>query len=419
MYYIHRLTRVIEEETVMRRLLGAVVIAAASLIPVSNAASAPPGSDCSWGAKSDPDSVNVAFPDTNATYWSYQYRAVPGTRLVIHGSYPKARYFSFHVYQPNAVPIDSIYDVQVRPDARSQNPFTGPAKAKSGRGYTVKVEFTAKPAHPATNTIYAGRTEIQGAPNPAGVLMLRVYVPVNPRSPQGGVPLPAVTWQTTDGKVLSAGTACSRDLPSVGGAVNGLLTENSVPVQSPQDGSASPIPAWNRAFGTPYAGAFGNEQNAYLTARINRAYGSLVVIHAKAPTFPDTSRGGLVYRPHQLRYWSMCENSNDTRVVLCAADYKTGVKNGYYTYVVSDPSQRPRNATARYGVTWLPWGAADAAGLLIYRNMVPATSFRHAAQNISKNDDPKKVMGAYYPTAVYCDKTTFEHGGWASCYYRQ
>jgi hypothetical protein len=405
----------------MRRTIGAALIGMSILVPVQSAVSAPaPGSNCSWGAKSDPDAVNAAYPDTNASYWSYQYRAVPGTELVIKGTYPRARYFSFHVYQPNAVPIDSIYDTHIRPDKGSQNPYAALASKRSGRHYSVTVQFTAKPAKPAPNTIYAGQTKIQGAPNPAGTLMLRVYVPVNPKSPQGGVPLPTVTLQTTSGQVLTAGAACSRDLPSTSGAVNGFLTDNSAPVQSQQNGSASPLPTWSRAFGNPYAGAFGNQQNAYLTAEISRNYGSLVVIHAKAPTFPNTSVGDAVYDPHQLRYWSICQNSNDTRVVSCAADYQAHVKDGYYTYVISDPSQRPSNATARNGVVWLPWGAAEATALLIYRNMVPAGTFAHAAQDIaSKTDNPKKVMRAYYPKAVYCDRATFEKSGWRSCFYRQ
>jgi hypothetical protein len=403
----------------MRHVIGAAVIATSVLVPAGSALSSAPGG-CSWGAKSDPDAVDAAYPDTNASYWSYQYRAAPGTKLVVKGTYPRARYFSFHVYQPNAVPIDSIYDSNIRPDPGSRNPYATRVAPGQPRHYTVTVQFTAKPAKPAANTIYAGQTKIQNSPNPAGTLMLRVYVPVDPTSPEGGVPLPTVTWESTGGQILSTGDACSRDLPSTGGEVNRELTSNSDPAQSPGDGSASPVPTWKKAFGSPYAGAYGNQQNAYLTAQISRNYGSLVVIHAKAPTFPDTSHGAHVYGSHQLRYWSICQNSNSTRVVACAADYEAHVKVGYYTYVISDPSQRPRNATTKNGVVWLPWGAADATALLIYRNMVPARSFKQAAQTIAtKNDDPKKVMGAYYPLAVYCDKTTFEKAGWRSCFYRQ
>jgi hypothetical protein len=398
--------------------MAIAAVAAAGSIPAANTALAgpSPGTACSWGAKSDPDLVNAAYPDTSATYWSYQYRAIPGTELVIHGTYPSARYFSFHVYQPNAVPIDSIYDAQIAPDSGSANPFAQRPRKGQGRQYTATVQFTAKPSNPVSNTIYAGQTAIHNTPNPGGTLMLRVYVPVDPTSPQGGVPLPAVTWQTTDGTVLSAPAGCSSQLPSTSGVIADELNSLSFPADAPTTG-APPIPAWKRAAGSPYAGAYGNQQNAYMTSTISRANGNLVVIHAKAATFPNTSAGQPAYKATQLRYWSICENSVDTRVISCAPDYQAALRNGYYTYVISDPSSRPTNAIAQDGVTWLPWGSTDAEGVMILRNMLPSPSFTQAAQDVSSTaTNAQQVMGAYYPSAVYCSTAVFEAGGWQACF---
>ena len=50
--------------------------------------------------------------------------------------------------------------------------------------------------------------------------------------------------------------------------------------------------------------------------------------------------------------------------------------------------------------------------------MLVSSTFRQAVQDVAQGQDPKKVMGAYYPSAVYCDKTTFERGGWRSCFFR-
>jgi len=402
-----------------RRIVIAIALTAAAFaapaLPLSSASAATTGSSCSWGAKSDPDTVNAAYPDTSASYWSYQYHAVPGTELVVNGTYPKARYFSLHAYQPNAVPIDSIYDAHIRPDAGSGNPFSGPVGRTQPQRYTVIVQFTPKPAQPAANTIYAGQTQIDGAPNPGGTLMLRVYVPLNPKSPQGGVPLPTVTWQTTGGTVLSAGAACSNDLPSTNGVIAEELNSLSFPLQVPATGAPAAI-TWKRAGSSPYAGAFGNQQNAYITATISRAYGNLVVIHAKAPTFPNTSAGQSAWKPAQLRYWSVCENSVDTRVISCVPDYQAGVRNGFYTYVISDPSDRPSNAVASAGVAWLPWGSTDLEAVVILRNMIPASTFGQAAQNVDPSSaSAQQVMGAYYPSAVYCSTATFQQGGWQAC----
>jgi len=402
----------------MRRL-ALTIAGAALLLPGVPALgnSAPPAVGCSWSSNSDPDAVNAAYPDTNATYWFTPYAATPGTKLVIRGIYPKARYFSFHVYHPGGVPVGSLYDAQIAPNRGSANPFAG-RPTRVGRSYTVTVLFTPEPALPAANTIYASSSGVGTAPNPGGQLMLRVYVPTDPRSPAGGVPLPTVTTETTKGTVIIAGAACSGALPAAGGAVNNALIGNSFPAQSPTADLTAAI-SWSRAYGNPYAGLYGNEQNAYLTASISRRFGDLVVIHAKAPLFPNTRAGVQPYVRNDVRYWSICQNSNSTRVNSCAADFQAHVRRGLFTYVISDPSQRPRNADASHGVVWLPWGAADATALLIYRNMLVSPTFRHAVQDVKQGQDPKRIMGAYYPSAVYCDKATFERGGWQGCFYRQ
>jgi hypothetical protein len=381
---------------------------AAAVVPLSHAAADP---SCSWAAKSEPDTVNAAYPDTNASYWSHPYTAAPGTELVIHGRYARARYFSFHVYQPSGVPLDSTYDTRIAPDKGSSNPFAGGSRAAKHQQYTVHVRFEAKPARPAANTIYAGRQALGGAPNPGGLLMMRVYTPVDAGSPQGGVPLPTVTTQTTAGQVIAAGGACSSDLPDTGGSGTQALNGSSGPAQ---EQLAPGTITWGKAFGNNAAGFFGNQQNAYLTAAVDRAYGPLVVIHGKAPRFPDTSRGVQPSRTDQVRYWSFCQNSNSTRVNACASDRQVPLdRHGYYLIVVSDPSQRPANATAAHGVTWLPWGAADATGTLIYRNMV--ATFPHAVQSVTKGSDPVKVMADYYPSARYCTRVAFEQRGWRGC----
>jgi hypothetical protein len=371
---------------------------------------------CSWTALPDADSVNALYPDTNASYWSYEYAAVPGTKLVINGTYPQARYISFHVYSTSGVALDSIYDAQIAPDRGSGNPFVRQVSPGQAEHYTVTVLFTAKPANPAPNTIYAGQSKVDGTPNPAGLLWYRVYVPVNPDSPAGGVPLPTVTLETTGGQVISAGADCSENGANPGGSVTQAINDGSPPVEPPAPGTTKVL-SWSRAASSgDYVGIGSNQQNAYLTASTSREEGDLIVIHAKAPTFPNTSAGQPTYGHFQMRYWSFCEYSTDTSVVACAADYKTSVEHGYYTDVISDPSERPTNATSNDGVTWIPWGPTDATAEIFYRNMVPASWFSKAVQNVTGSSTPSTAMGAYYPTAVYCTTATFEQGGWKACF---
>lgn len=174
--------------------------------------------------------------------------------------------------------------------------------------------------------------------------MYRVYVPQVPAELQGNVPLPQVTLQSTSGETLASYGACGAGSVETGGALNEAIAGSNWPegAPAPQIPGATNPPTWARtSLSNQYAGLFANQQNAYLTAKISRQYGSVVVIHGKAPTFPDTRAGQPAYAKRQVRYWSICENSDTTRVISCAADYDAALTRGYYTYVISEPDQRP------------------------------------------------------------------------------
>jgi hypothetical protein len=156
---------------------------------------------------------------------------------------------------------------------------------------------------------------------------------------------------------------------------------------------------------------------AYLYARISREFTDLVVVRLKPPTFPDTRAGDPVTSPRQLRYWSVCQNNAlSQRVVACIPDYKAAVgRDGYTRFVVSDPKDRPANATRANGVNWIPWGGAYYEGVIIYRHMLPAKGFRETLQNVPEGTASRKVMDEFMPAARYCTKKRFESGGWGAC----
>ena len=47
-----------------------------------------------WPIVTDAQKVNVAYPDTDATYWTMPYTVEPGTRLVVHATFPTAPFMS-------------------------------------------------------------------------------------------------------------------------------------------------------------------------------------------------------------------------------------------------------------------------------------------------------------------------------------
>jgi hypothetical protein len=397
-------------------VLALALCAAALGGPTALATEPPPGPDCSWGIKSSPDAVNIAYPDLDVTYWAHEFVPVPGERLVIKGEYSLARYFSFHVYDSRAVPLDSVYDARIAPDLGSANPYLAKPLPGSGNSYTEYVDFKAAPSNPAPNTLYVGDGS-QGNPAPLATLMYRVYVPNAPADPAGG-PLPQVTLQTESGTTLQSYGGCASSSIETGGRLSEEIANSNYPPGAPTppiEGATNP-PTWSRALTGRLIGVFANQQNAYLAATISRQYGGIVVIHGKAPTFPNTRAGDPVYASRQVRYWSICENNKaTTRVISCAADYHAAINRGYYTYVISDPQARPANATASNGVTWLPWGGTFSDGYVILRNLLPSPTFAQAIQNVGEGSAPQAVMGPYFPSTVYCAKGTFERGAWGAC----
>lgn len=380
----------------MRRLLGVALLAVALLTPNAHAA----GLDqtCELTAtRFDADTVNVLFPDSSAQYWTASYHAVPGTHIRIDGTLPYARYMSWNVYDPLLRPFTHIYDAQITPNAGTK------------RQYTLYVTFD-KDFRPGPNVLY-----VDPAKNPSGVFTLRVYVPDKGRDITGGVGLPQVTWQPNSEGVPAVTSPC-RELqkPSV---------STVTPLYAQQDGPETglplpgrPTPVWHKFtnlcqagadlfFDNPYGdnvpetgsdpctnfgsgGFLSNMDNAYVYTGISRGYGKMVVIHGKAPTF-GVKRG-------QLRYWSFCQNDPYTqRYIGCLRDDQVALdKDGYYTIVVSRPSDRPRCAK-----NWLPWGP-QPWGTLIYRHMLPDPGFSGAIQRASYGSE-RTSMGDYYPAARY------------------
>ena len=405
----------------------------ASLCLPATAASRIDQGACSWPTTLD--AINFAYPDTSADYWMTHFGAVPASKLVIRGRYPDVRYFSFHAYDEAQRPVASVADHEIEP-ATGTNPFV----AGEGSGsYKVTVVFEPEPRNPKPNTIYAGTMETGGR-NPAGWVIYRIYMPDNPRHRTGGVPLPDVTLVTADGAVDLPLESCAYEPPPVGQRFDDEIAKANYPFgrgDRHAPGTHSP-PKWKRFYGTDRefrdwckeygqscdegpkttSGFLANQQIAYLYARISREYGQVVVVRLKPPTFPDTRAGIEPHTERQVRYWSLCQNNDASqRVVECSADFETVIDNdGYATFVVSDPEDRPSVATRSNGINWLPWGGAYYSGILIYRHMLPSGNFDAAIQNIPEGTPPAVVMGAYHPEAAYCDKATIEKRGISHCF---
>ena len=365
----------------------------------------------------DADTVNVLFPDSSAQYWTATYRAVPGTHIRIDGIFPYARYTSWNIYDPLLRPFDHRYDAQLAPDAGSSNPFLPGAGRKTPiaqRHYTLYITFD-KDFKPGPNVIY-----VDPATNPTGVFTLRVYVPDKGEDMTGGVGLPQVTWQLNDQGAPAVASPCTQlEKPSVSTVTSTYAQQDGPQAGPPIPGRAQP--RWHKFTNLCQAGSdllfdnaygdnlpdtgqnpcsnFGsggflsNLDNAYIYVGISRGFGSLLSIHAKAPTYGISGA--------QLRYWSICQNDPyNQRYIGCLRDSQVKLdKDGWFTIFVSRPSDRPRCAK-----NWIPWGP-QPWGTLIYRHMLPAADFSGAIQRASYGTE-QQSMGDYYPTLRYWTDST-------------
>jgi hypothetical protein len=390
--------------------------------------------NCAWLLRSDPDLLNIAFPDEGATYWVAAVPAVPGARLRIEAEFPQARYFSFNTYDPALRPTDVLTDYRIDA-ADGLNPYRG--DGPSGR-YVAWVEPGSAPETRAANTLYAGQIDLLGRaalPNPVWALIYRLYLPEVDRN--GGVALPSLQLEVGRRDTPIALQACDPLPPDgVPGLLNDLIRNSSDPglIGLLPFPLAPDEPEMVRFYGLPETlrlllsnavgfslplqaitagdtggGFLSNLDNAYVTTMMSRERGSLYVLRAQAPSWAGVPADAPLGSA-QVRYWSLCTNEFvSQRYVGCLHDAQVPLDgDGYFTLVVSDPDQRPANATDANGIAWLPWGAAYPDSVVIYRHMLPSAHFTEAIQNIGYGTPVREVMGAYAPEIAYCTREIIE-----------
>ncbi len=392
-------------------------------VPAPNRAGAP----CAWPTIANRAVNNIAYPDTNATYWVLTYRLAPGENLELRGTFPQARYLSFITYGPSGGEIGVLTDRDILPDPGSSNPFA-PATRNSGpkRRYRVQVRSAASSATNTVSAVAAASTTTAvataAAVRPlgtgkdgaagvvAGTLIYRVYVPDRATDPTGGGGLPAVTLLRSDGTRTSYATCAKQGKSPNGEAIvrkNGPATDRPAP--------SEPVFIRPESNGN---NLYPNSDNVYVATITHYEPGRLVVVRGHAPTFPDTRAGAVISGQEQVRYWSMCTNEyrKPYPVSACVADESVKLDvDGNYVFVVSTRAERPANATAANGVTWLDWSSTKVDMLLLLRNMLASPDFAESAIKLAPGALATSTMGIYAPSGTYCPVATFAQGGPAAC----
>jgi len=434
----------------MTLLLAGIAVASparAALVEDGYNPSGLPTASCFWTGPftaANPK-TNTAYPGTEITYWGAKFRTPPGAVLRLKGQYPHARYSSLNAYESNGgVPTGSIADRLIKPDRGSVNvSLPGKDRNAKKRNWTVRVLGTAAPETPARNTLYAA-TSSEAYQD----ILYRVYAADKGRSRSGGVPIPTPELTLADGTVLTGKALCaelnsnhyypSQNVPE--GLYNALVNwPGKDPATNPAEAEFSFVKFFNlqlslaryrtqaefdaaweanpNEVGTLYA----NNDARYMTGAFSTRFGKVLVIKGSMPTTPVTYHGNRRTKAGQLVEWDMCtlESIATTRTNKCLFDEQVPLKGKQrrYTIVVAKAEDRPRNATRKCGVAFLPadpdgdgMGRKDA-GLLLTRNVIPSPGFKHAIQNVTTPYNAAKIMGRYYPRGTYTSKTDFQKLG--------
>lgn len=430
------------------------IILGAAIMPVPASAATPRPLDQSCDAyeawtiqgnpRSDPDGFyNIAYPESNATYWGTTLTAPIGTTATITGRYPKARYMALQVYDVDRNVKSAINDAGIDPDAGQNNPYrTG---ADQGT-YTVTLVFGRTPARPAPNTLYTGGLTTV-------LVLYRIYYSNNPDDLSGGTSNPQLPNITMNGRTLSSCPVRPVITPEDNTAW-GRLDDYDWTGRAPLNGGMPTTypPTWNLSVTNGFTPYYPSADNSYMGSIISRKYlaapyrNDVVVFRFRAPTFANTQAGEAPYLANttkQMRFWSVCQDDPlTTSVMRCIPDNQVAVDaNGFATFVISDPSKKPSaTALTQYSATWVAWGALAPGdqiydinhnllnndsgvyyqGAILYRQTVPNPSFSQSMTAVSAlpRSDWKTAMGDYWPTIGYCALADFEALG-PNCYGRQ
>ena len=429
-------------------------------------AGGPGGQDshtCFWGVSYTQETRNIVWPDSHTDYPVSMDTIPAGGKIVLHGRFPHARFFSLTASSPPGVLRGHLYDVAIKPDPGSTNPFLpGANRNAKHRSYTVTVvdQPDPGPGHEQPNTLYAG---VAGQAPGAGPFELteRVYLPDRARDFSGGVGEPAVTYVDASGAKSTGQSACAA-LNVKPGAFN-LININSIlfsetkikqllTLSKSPEHPAVKDPVWYKYFGpswllAPYyagtsdasmistlpltaTGLGANPANGYVFTWLDRSFGpnhnghNIAVLHGKLPTTPATYAGEpRMQRGTQMRYWSMCNNEglpSGKTTGPCLADEEVPISaQRDYTIVVSLPQDRPKNATDKCGVAWMNWGTTGdgytrpRSTMMVMRNLTTTAhpAFKNAVQNIVTPATVKQIMGAYLPTVSYTTAAKFQTHG--------
>ena len=401
--------------------------------------------------------------DLNSQYYKMFYQVNSAYEIVILGTFPNTRYFSITDYDAHGAWAQFILDENIVPLTSAYvNPYQPGASYVAGQKYAVPIGFEGTPGTQQTGCMTNGfnvevnsldgtqrhagmdwnsdpnvfRAEPNFAlhivdtpehtnPNTAGVVMIRNYLDISPKSYENTPHF--ILRDVASGCAYPADYALNilQAVANNSAAGQGWLDSTQSRLHEVYENELLPslcfatderqVPAWTR--GTEYLpGALpdGTYTTAVIPAGVplmvaNR--GEVMRIRYRIPTTPPIpctdgcSRSGN----EELRYMSLSFEGPDAATMASLADSAfTQDPNGYVTLIVGTGASIPSWITPANGYTFLDLTALSGyqnLAALKLRNIIPASTFNCSGAAVPYRTDEYTpaggLMGEYLPVVDF------------------
>ena len=372
------------------------------------------------------DGTIFAYPDLYVNYWEYTWSTSENAYIAlrIKGAFPKARFFSFSLYDDEkGDAIGGVADNEITPDDGSVNPFS--VTSTKENYFTVYVVPEGMPESQIEKIPSKNILKVKAGVERA-TIVIRQYLGVDE---YGGVELPAI-------EAIDINTLEDKQAPI---RMNSNVTNfpvNYVPLWSDEN---LLVPFFLASPGAYYP----NMSTDYLYGRTILKDDQVLVINFVPVPIPKTVEE---YNGAKARYWSICLGSaRDTHSYYSIYDEQANVPDDAYCSFIVCMKQNPKLDEIRKkvetenadGYHWqlIVWDREKLSVegnpigdciVIMYRNILPNKSWEYSISNMietpygdpvntSKENPDKmiahKALGKYGPYGYKFNTDDFLEGG--------
>ncbi len=339
-----------------------------------------------------------------------------GGRVSFRGEFPYSRYFAFHPSDFDTNNLATLVDEDLDPDPGSRNPFREEVPEGMGRRFTAHLVFSEEPEHPEANTTYCG-VKKNGGPNQAVFNIYRTTDSVLGAMPPNntGVLLPSITVYDAEGRQ----TAFFDEIdPHPPGQEPPVETTRFAPLPIPDHRAL----CWPEKYSTksnwglPYD-ILASDDILYLVTPYTSRLGRVHVTRGRKFTTPHTPKEPTWLPERQIRGFTITTYNFWAGICEAAVvDHEIPVDSeGNYTIVVSTQEDRPANATAENGLTWLDWGNY-LDGQLTFRMLLRRGEWLTRLKNAIDLGESDPEIDDYVPRSSHTSREAFEAEGWQAAF---